>query len=237
VSPWFSTHFGPEVSYSKNWVFPSDLLWFNRWTNILKSKPQFVEIITWNDYGESHYVGPLSSKHTNDGSSKWANDMPHNGWLDMAKPFIEAYKKGASSPDQFIASDQLIYWYRPTPGSINCDATDTAGRPDGWNQMADSVFVVALLTSPGTVVVSSGPDTTTFSAPAGATAFEVPMRVGAQQFTLKRGSQTVLSGRSLRDVSDVCPCGLYNFNAYVGTVPPGSRDDLLADGCKHLRRV
>lgn len=25
VSPWFSTHFGPEVSYSKNWIFPSDL--------------------------------------------------------------------------------------------------------------------------------------------------------------------------------------------------------------------
>lgn len=25
VSAWFSTHFGPEVSYSKNWVFPSDL--------------------------------------------------------------------------------------------------------------------------------------------------------------------------------------------------------------------
>lgn len=25
VSPWFSTHYGPEVSYSKNWVFPGDL--------------------------------------------------------------------------------------------------------------------------------------------------------------------------------------------------------------------
>lgn len=25
VSAWFSTHFGPEVPYSKNWVFPSDL--------------------------------------------------------------------------------------------------------------------------------------------------------------------------------------------------------------------
>ena len=47
VSPWFSTHFGLEVKYSKNWVFPSDLLWFNRWTEILNLSPRFVEIQTW----------------------------------------------------------------------------------------------------------------------------------------------------------------------------------------------
>jgi hypothetical protein len=75
VSPWFSTHFGSEVSYSKNWVFPSDLLWYNRWREILQESPRFVEIITWNDYGESHYVGPLSSPHTDDGASKWVMDM------------------------------------------------------------------------------------------------------------------------------------------------------------------
>ena len=186
MSPWFSTHFGPEVSYSKNWVFPSDLLWFNRWQNILKLQPQFVEILTWNDYGESHYVGPLSSKHTDDGNSKWVNDMPHNGWLDMAKPFIAAYKAGSSSPDDYITSDQLVYWYRPTPGAVNCDSTDTTagGKPTGWDQMSDSIFVVALLTSAGTVTITSGGETTSFSAPAGATAFEVPMNVGAQSFIL-----------------------------------------------------
>jgi hypothetical protein len=38
-------------------------------------RPRFVEMITYNDYGESHYIGPLSSKHYDDGASKWANDM------------------------------------------------------------------------------------------------------------------------------------------------------------------
>ena len=51
VSPWFSTHFGLEVKYSKNWVFPSDLLWFNRWTEILSLSPQFIEIQTWYENG------------------------------------------------------------------------------------------------------------------------------------------------------------------------------------------
>jgi len=75
VSAWFSTHYGSEVTYSKNWVFPSDLLWYNRWMDILTLAPQYVEIITWNDYGESHYIGPLSSPHYDDGNSKWVNDM------------------------------------------------------------------------------------------------------------------------------------------------------------------
>ena len=75
ASPWFSTHYGPEVSYSKNWIFPADLLWYNRWAEILDLAPQYVEIITWNDYGESHYIGPLSSPHVDDGGSKWVNDM------------------------------------------------------------------------------------------------------------------------------------------------------------------
>jgi len=61
--------------YNKNWIFPSELLWFQRWFDILALKPAYVEITTWNDFGESHYVGPLSSKHYDDGSSKWANDM------------------------------------------------------------------------------------------------------------------------------------------------------------------
>ena len=91
------THFGPEVSYSKNWVFPStmvfhavlsliliysgDMLIYLRWLEILANPPQYLELVTWNDYGESHYIGPLSTRHTDDGGSKWANDM----WATRAR--------------------------------------------------------------------------------------------------------------------------------------------------------
>ncbi|PSS06984.1 carbohydrate-binding module family 24 protein [Amorphotheca resinae ATCC 22711] len=247
VSAWFSTHYGPEVSYSKNWVFPSDLLWYTRWNEVLTLGPQFLEIITWNDYGESHYIGPLSSPHYDDGNSKWTNDMPHDGWLDMAKPFIAAFHAGATSVDPYITSDQLIYWYRPTLRGLDCDATDTTmvaannasgnyfeGRPNGWEDMEDSVFVVALLTSPGTVTVTSGGNTQSFNAPAGASAFQVDMQVGQQQFALTRGSTTVLSGVSLKDVSSICICGIYNFNAYVGSLPAGFSDPLAPDGLASL---
>ncbi|KAF2736730.1 putative alpha-1,3-glucanase/mutanase [Polyplosphaeria fusca] len=233
VSPWFSTHYGPEVSYSKNWVFPGDALWFNRWTSILKSptSPRFLEIITWNDYGESHYIGPLASKHTDDGNSKWANDMPHNGWLDLAKPFIKAYKAGAKDANDSIEEEKLIYWYRPTLKSLDCSATDTTGeRPDGADTLQDAVFVVALLKEAGRVTAKSGTNSKTFDAPAGASIWQIDMGVGAQEFGLERANGTVMSETSLRDVMDTCPCGLYNYNAFVGTVPAGSPDTLGADG-------
>lgn len=56
-------------------VFPSDLLWYDHWREILTIAPRFVEIISCNDYGEPHYVVPLSWPHTDDGASKWVVDM------------------------------------------------------------------------------------------------------------------------------------------------------------------
>ncbi|KAJ5590474.1 alpha-1-3-glucanase/mutanase [Penicillium hetheringtonii] len=241
VSPWFFTHYGTEVSYSKNWVFPSDLLWYTRWQEILQLKPRFVEIITWNDYGESHYIGPLSSPHNDDGNSKWTLDMPHTGWLEMAKPFIAAYKAGASSPNEFVTEEKLIYWYRPTKRDVDCDETDTtmngspnnssgnffAGRPNGWESMQDEVFVVSLLKSAAQVHVQSGDQSRSFHAPAGVSSYTVPMGVGKQRFAVTRDGQTVLSGTSLKDIEDSCVCGIYNFNAYVGTLPAPSTIDRL----------
>jgi hypothetical protein len=54
---------------------------------------------------------------------------PHDGWLDMAKPFISAFKAGATSVSNYITEDELIYWYRPTPRGEDCDATDTCMVP------------------------------------------------------------------------------------------------------------
>ncbi len=157
----------------------------------------------------------------------------------MAKPFIAAYKAGSKSVGDHITSDQIIYWYRPTLKSANCDSTDNTmkpaddstgnffqGLPNGADSVSDSVFVVALLTAAGTVTVSSGSNTQTFVGKAGANAWAVNMGTGKQSFSLTRGGATVLSGTSLKDISADCICGIYNFNAYVGTLPAGQPDTL-----------
>ncbi|EHK20485.1 glycoside hydrolase family 71 protein [Trichoderma virens Gv29-8] len=244
VSPWFFTHFGPEVSYSKNWVFPGGALIYNRWQQVLQQGFPMVEIVTWNDYGESHYVGPLKSKHFDDGNSKWVNDMPHDGFLDLSKPFIAAYKNRDTDISKYVQNEQLVYWYRRNLKALDCDATDTTsnrpanngsgnyfmGRPDGWQTMDDTVYVAALLKTAGTVTVTSGGTTQTFQGNAGANLFQIPASIGQQKFALSRNGQTVFSGTSLMDITNVCSCGIYNFNPYVGTIPAGFDDPLQADG-------
>ena len=175
-----------------------------------------------------------------------AGSRPHDGFLQMAQPYIAAFHAGSKAVDSHIQSDQLIYWYRPTTKSASCDSTDNCeqpwpsltpnpnyftGKPNGYSTMEDSVFVVALLTSPGIVTIKSGGNgPLTFNAPAGASSWQVGMGVGKQSFSLTRNGQKVLSGDSLKDILGECVCGIYNFNAYVGTLPTGTSDPLSSDG-------
>lgn len=57
ISPWFYTNM---PGFRKNWLWRGDDLWFDRWQQLLSMKrenqPEYVQIITWNDWGESHYM-------------------------------------------------------------------------------------------------------------------------------------------------------------------------------------
>ena len=94
VSPWFYTNL---PGFRKNWMWKSDTLWLDRWMSVLYLQPEYVEIITWNDYGESHYIGPLRDKAytafvTGKAPFNFAAGKNHNAWrqflpylIDMAK--------------------------------------------------------------------------------------------------------------------------------------------------------
>ena len=131
--------------------------------------------------------------------------------------------------------------------SLDYDVTDTTmvpannaqgkyfeGRPSGADDMQDSVFVITLLEDDASLSVAFGNNTQTFDAKAGANAFAVPMGLGKQSFSVScNGAFGGLSGGSLKDITEVCSCGIYNFNAYVGTLA-GQFDPLGPDGLASL---
>jgi hypothetical protein len=47
VSPWFYTNL---KKWKKNWLWRGDDLWYDRWQQVLDVKPEYVEIISWNDF-------------------------------------------------------------------------------------------------------------------------------------------------------------------------------------------
>ncbi|KLT44489.1 hypothetical protein CC85DRAFT_270841 [Cutaneotrichosporon oleaginosum] len=227
VSPWFFTHFGSEVPYPKNWMFKGETLWVDRWKDILAlgDKVNMLEIVTWNDYGESHYVGPLDTPWTSDGSDLWVKGMPHDAMLDLAQPYIKAFKAGASEPT--VEQEGLVYWYRPTLKDVNCDATDNTGsKPKGWEFVKDSVFVAAMTKAGGTLKVTSGNKApVSLEAKGGVEVFEVPMGVGEQSFELTTAGGST-SGKSNLTITDQCwesRLGkIYNYNFYSGILNVGA---------------
>ncbi|KAF8152842.1 glycoside hydrolase family 71 protein [Mycena galopus ATCC 62051] len=216
VSAWFNTHYGVD-SYNK--IFYSNWLCQSRWEEVLQLQPQFVEILTWNDFGESHYIGPLHGDNSPlyaggaTGAELWVNGMPHDAWRDVAKVYISAFKSGASSPT--VTTDELVYYYRPTPKGVSC-SDPNAGQPTGYEYDDDSVFVIAMLASAGTVTITSGSNAPVeFQLPAGVTTIAAPMGLGTQTFALS-SSTASFSGNGGLQITDQCT--VYNFNAYVGSV-------------------
>jgi glucan endo-1,3-alpha-glucosidase len=129
------------------------------------------------------------------------------------KPYIAAYKVGASAPS--VAEDQLVYWYRPTPRDVSCSG-DPLGPPNGRELLADVVFVTTLLTSPATLTITSGNKASvTINAPAGVLTWNATMGLGSQTFEVTRNGATILGGTSTLQITNSCV--FYNYNAYVGS--------------------
>lgn len=129
------------------------------------------------------------------------------------KPYIAAYKAGASEPT--VDSDELVFWYRPTPKDASC-GPDSLGDARGKELLEDLVFVSTLLTQPGDLTVRSGSQQpVTVQVPAGIHTFNFTMGVGAQEFSVSRGGGKVIGGTSPKDISSSCKT--FNYNAYVGS--------------------
>ncbi|KAK6854457.1 hypothetical protein PG995_009550 [Apiospora arundinis] len=160
VSPWFFTNL---PKYNKNRLWRGDDLWYDRWQQVLDVNPEYVEIVTWNDYGESHYIGPLYPQQYpvfeyGGAPYNYVADMPHDGWRAFLPYIIQKYKTGSAS----IAKEGLVSWYRTQPGKA-CDTGGTVANDASYQTpyppadvVQDKIFFSALLNSAADVTVSVG---------------------------------------------------------------------------------
>jgi glucan endo-1,3-alpha-glucosidase len=237
VSPWFFTNL-PD--YNKKWLFNVDTLWHTRWEQAAKLKPAYVEIVTWNDFGESHYIGPIvqSAIPSSAGAdATWYVDgKPHDKWRDLLPYYISAVK-GTPKVDQ----DKVVFWYRTTPKAVgNLDGVgggQDCGIPNDANpcynaleEITDAVYVVVLLTQEtGDTTVSieiegspiggastSGGNSTLHFGQANLISAPFGSHVGAVTVTLTRNGKMVLTGKGPAISANPGPNGLADFNPFVG---------------------
>ncbi|KAH6696461.1 glycosyl hydrolase family 71-domain-containing protein [Leptodontidium sp. MPI-SDFR-AT-0119] len=231
VSPWFYTNL---PGYDKNWMWKGDNLWFDRWSQVQVFQPEFVQIISWNDFGESHYIGPLHDDsygafETGRAPFNYVKGMPHDGWRVFLPFLISTYKNNISS----IAQEALSVWYRVNPTTSGCSFGGTTGNTLSQQQcesspadlVRDRVHYTALLSSPSSVVtvtIGGVASTGTWrNIPDGGiglyqgNAF-FDGRTGAVVVTVRSpAGTTTVNGAP---ITNVCPNGnLQNWNAWTGS--------------------
>jgi glucan endo-1,3-alpha-glucosidase len=91
IAPWFFKRFDANDNWSHA---QDDAIFIDMWQHLLQLKPDIIEIVTWNDWGESSYVGPADTTGLSP-PSYWAT-LDHNAFLKMTNIFIKAYKAGQS---------------------------------------------------------------------------------------------------------------------------------------------
>lgn len=211
VSPWFFTHYGPDT-WNKNWIYRGDdHLFVRRWEQLIsmRSKVDIVQVISWNDYGESHYIGPIKGAQPN--SQAWVDGYPHEAWLALNAYFTASFKKGAYPP---VRKDQIFLWARPHPKDAN--ASERVPRPDNWQLTDDKIWAVVFTTGPAKVeLYAANGNKVTFDVPAGMTKLSRDsMPDGGMRGTIVRNGAIVADCTPVGYRYETRP-GVYNFNAAV----------------------
>lgn len=183
-----------------------------QWEGAIQDKATWVEMVTWNDWGEASYLAPFGSAYeTHFWNGHWGPMLSHGAFLDASRYYIEWYKSGKQPK---IAEDALYYAYRLHPKGASVEGK----RPGGADKLADEVFVSLFLTAPARLTIHSGATEKHFDVLSGVNHLSMPFAPGAQRFVLTRGSETVIDKTGEQDVSATDAWG--NFNLFAGEAKP-----------------
>jgi len=189
---------------------------------ILSLKPSFLQLQTWNDAGESNYIGNIwPDAISGSPCHAYTDGFDHSGWQKLITPFISAFKGGATSITSVLplngAKAAGVFWYRTILTTATC-ASDSMGKPSGWSNAEDVVNVAIMLSSAAVGykinVYSGGTLIATRTGVKGLNSLSIGgLRVGAVKVEVipKTGSAAVVSGTSTMNVAaDAAVCN-YNY--------------------------
>jgi hypothetical protein len=176
---------------------------------IERTHPDWVEIITWNDFIEGTYISPIDDPNRYAGANFLGDSGIPIGTLhyfpshaaagDLMRFYIEWYKTGHQPP---ITRD-AIYWFYRTQ-TANTDA-GTPPVKNKYGPVADVIYITANLVTPATLRVQSGDRVTELHLPVGSHDVSAPYTSGnTPSFTLARGHRIIMHG-SGKDSIEVSP--------------------------------
>lgn len=217
-----STHQYKHMDTTNNWYRSGGANVGRRIEQILKTQPDFVEIITWNDAGEGHYIGNLWlwSLDSSPAIQAYVYGYPHQGFQEVYIPFIAGAKAGATSLSDLAPQNdrqvQGAMWYHPLLNGGDCSA-DTLGKPGGYQAALDEVNVVATFATSGAKVTvsSAGSQIASFTATKGLNYWSATgVKAGEVQVDIT-GSDGASLSSTVGNVTVASSMALCNYNYAV----------------------
>lgn len=136
-----------HIDGGQNWYLRGEQNLEYRFGQVLSLQPDMLEIQTWNDAGESHYVGnswpePIAGTPILD----YTSNYDHKGYWQILASFIQAWKRGDTTTSNIVPTNGAVaqgtFWHHTQLVNANC-APDSLGlgEPSGYQNAEDLVTV------------------------------------------------------------------------------------------------
>jgi glucan endo-1,3-alpha-glucosidase len=189
-----------------------------QWQSIIANQPDWVEITTWNDFGENTYLSPLNDPEQYNSALVTPHRYCHAGFTDLTRRYISWYKTGVPPATN---QDALYYFYRTHSTNLIASATNDIPITLFHGDVADVIYNTLFLTAPARLQVISGTNSANYSLGAGLQQVRTPFAPGPQTFTLTRNSNTVVSVQGPPILAAITNYDYFTASGYAyGLMPP-----------------
>ncbi|KAJ4299977.1 hypothetical protein N0V90_005225 [Kalmusia sp. IMI 367209] len=145
------------IDAGQNWYLRGEDNLEVRLEQALALQSDIIELQTWNDAGESHYIGnsweePIAGTPI----LNYTREYDHKGYWKIIAPFIQAWKRGDTTTAGMVPTDEDVqgaFWHHTLTVNADCGA-DGFGKPRDVGNVEDVVSGAVLVAKGRTGLVA-----------------------------------------------------------------------------------
>jgi len=144
---------------SNNWYRRGEDNLEYRFGQALDLQPDIIQLQSWNDAGEGHYMGNIWPEPLNQRTKDLTNDYNHTGYWQILPAFIQAWKRGDTTTANMAPatgkSVQGAFWHHTLTVAATCNADTVVEKSPSILSIAeDAVSGVVLVPKDKTNLVA-----------------------------------------------------------------------------------
>ncbi|GAA5848709.1 hypothetical protein JCM8547_004602 [Rhodosporidiobolus lusitaniae] len=216
VAAFFFVH----VAEGNNYVLQSnDFLLPKHYGDLLNLDPtlRFVELLSFNDYGESHYLGTVrDDAGVPDAAKSYVDTSRDHSPMLWASAYWNLAFTNGSPPE--VTSECIVWYYRPHPAGATA-SSDSLAAPDYADTLDDKIYAIVFIPSgskaTSLVITTGGSATDAKDVTEGVNLLAVDFVTGATGVALLDADGNELLSGTGDDISSSPSTYDFNFRTYI----------------------